>query len=89
VNIAEAKTHYARAVEAYREIGSGAGQGNSLTGFGNALIAAGDPAAAQAAWREAVVILDRLAASAGRRRAPQAARPGILPGARRRRRRAA
>ena len=55
-DVAEAKAHYARAVEAYREIGSGAGEGNSLTGFGNALIAAGDPAAAQAAWREAVVI---------------------------------
>jgi DNA-binding SARP family transcriptional activator/Tfp pilus assembly protein PilF len=55
-----AKTHYSRAIEAYREIGSSFGVGNSLAGLGDALLADGASAAAAAAWREAVAILDRL-----------------------------
>jgi hypothetical protein len=34
--------------------------GHSLSGLGDALLAEGAPAAAGAAWREAVTILDRL-----------------------------
>jgi tetratricopeptide (TPR) repeat protein len=59
-NFAQAKAHYKKAIEAYREIGSLHGEGNSLAGLGDALLAEGAPSAAQAAWREAVAILDRL-----------------------------
>ena len=59
-DIAQAKVHYIKAIEAYREIGSPFGEGNSLAGLGNALLAEGDLAGAEAAWRQAVVILDRL-----------------------------
>jgi len=57
---AQAKAHYHKAIEAYREIGAPFGEGNSLTGLGDALLAEGDPGAAGVAWREAVLILDRL-----------------------------
>jgi DNA-binding SARP family transcriptional activator/tetratricopeptide (TPR) repeat protein len=57
---AQAKAHYTRAIEAYRDIAQQFGEGNSLAGLGDALLAEGDRAAAAAAWREAVVILDRL-----------------------------
>ena len=64
-DLAQAKAHYEKAVEAYREIGSPFGEGNSLAGLGDALLAEAllaeaGPGAAQAAWREAVAILDRL-----------------------------
>ena len=59
-DITQAKVHYIKAIEAYREIGSPFGEGNSLAGLGNALLAEGDLAGAEAAWRQAVVILDRL-----------------------------
>ena len=59
-DITQAKIHYTKAIEAYREIGSPFGEGNSLAGLGDALLAEGDLAAAEAAWHEAVVILDRL-----------------------------
>jgi DNA-binding SARP family transcriptional activator/tetratricopeptide (TPR) repeat protein len=55
-----AKAHYGKAIEAYREISSPFGVGHSLSGLGDALLAEGAPAAAGAAWREAVTILDRL-----------------------------
>jgi tetratricopeptide (TPR) repeat protein len=56
----QAKAHYQMAVEAYREIGSPFGEGNSLAGLGDALYGEGNSLAAEAAWREAVTILDRL-----------------------------
>ncbi len=59
-NIDQAKVHYTKAIEAYREIGAPFGEGNSLAGLGDALLAEGDLAAAEAAWRESVAILDRL-----------------------------
>ena len=59
-DIAEAKAHYTKAIEAYREIGSPFGEGNSLSGLGDALLAEGDREGARAAWRESVAILDRL-----------------------------
>ena len=59
-DIAAAKSHYTKAIEAYREIGSPFGEGNSLAGLGDALLAEGDPGAAGTAWHEAVTILDRL-----------------------------
>ena len=59
-DIAQAKAHYTRAIEAYREIGAPFGEGNSLSGLGDALLAEGDREAARTAWRDAIVILDRL-----------------------------
>jgi predicted negative regulator of RcsB-dependent stress response len=59
-DITQAKAHYTRAIEAYREIGAPFGEGNSLGGLGDALLAEGDPEGARAAWRESVAILDRL-----------------------------
>jgi DNA-binding SARP family transcriptional activator/tetratricopeptide (TPR) repeat protein len=57
----QARAHYTLAVEAYREIGgSPFGEGNSLAGLGDALLAEGSLPGAEAAWREAVAILDRL-----------------------------
>jgi tetratricopeptide (TPR) repeat protein len=56
----QAKAHYKMAVEAYREIGSPFGEGNSLAGLGDALLGEGSVTGAEAAWREAVAILDRL-----------------------------
>jgi tetratricopeptide (TPR) repeat protein len=59
-DIAQAKAHYTKAIEAYREIGAPFGEGNSLSGLGDALLAEGDREAARTAWRDAIVILDRL-----------------------------
>jgi DNA-binding SARP family transcriptional activator/tetratricopeptide (TPR) repeat protein len=59
-DIAQAKAHYTKAIEAYREIGAPFGEGNSLSGLGNAVLAEGDREAARTAWRDAIVILDRL-----------------------------
>ncbi|HEY1005503.1 MAG TPA: tetratricopeptide repeat protein, partial [Streptosporangiaceae bacterium] len=59
-DIAQAKAHYTRAIEAYREIGAPFGEGNSLSGLGDAVLAEGDREAARTAWRDAIVILDRL-----------------------------
>jgi tetratricopeptide (TPR) repeat protein len=59
-DIAAAKTHYRKAIEAYREIGAPFGEGNSLAGLGDALLAEGDLGGAGTAWREAIAILDRL-----------------------------
>jgi DNA-binding SARP family transcriptional activator/tetratricopeptide (TPR) repeat protein len=59
-DITQAKTHYTKAIEAYREIGAPFGEGNSLAGLGDALLAEGDREAARRAWRDAIVILDRL-----------------------------
>ena len=56
----QAKAHYTRAIEAYREIGAPFGEGNSLTGLGDALLAEGDPEGAERAWHQSVDILDRL-----------------------------
>ena len=41
-------------------ISSSYGEGNSLAGLGDALLAEGDLGAAEAAWRESVTVLDRL-----------------------------
>ena len=49
-----------RSIEAYREIGAPFGEGNSLSGLGDALLAEGDREAARTAWHDAIVILDRL-----------------------------
>jgi DNA-binding SARP family transcriptional activator/tetratricopeptide (TPR) repeat protein len=59
-DIAQAKAHYTKAIEAYREIGAPFGEGNSLSGLGDAVLAEGDREAARTAWRDAIVILDRL-----------------------------
>ena len=59
-DITQAKAHYTKAIEAYREIGAPFGEGNSLSGLGDALLAEGDREAARTAWRDAIVILDRL-----------------------------
>ena len=59
-DIAQAKAHYTKAIEAYREIGAPFGEGNSLAGLGDALLAEGDRETARTAWRDAIVILDRL-----------------------------
>ncbi|MGH3162086.1 MAG: tetratricopeptide repeat protein, partial [Streptosporangiaceae bacterium] len=59
-DITQAKAHYTKAIEAYREIGAPFGEGNSLSGLGDALLAEGDREAARMAWRDAIVILDRL-----------------------------
>ena len=59
-DITQAKAHYSKAIEAYREIGAPFGEGNSLSGLGDALLAEGDREAARTAWRDAIVILDRL-----------------------------
>ena len=59
-DIAQAKAHYTKAIEAYREIGAPFGEGNSLSGLGDAVLVEGDREAARTAWRDAIVILDRL-----------------------------
>jgi tetratricopeptide (TPR) repeat protein len=59
-DITQAKAHYTKAIEAYREIGAPFGEGNSLAGLGDALLAEGDRETARTAWRDAIVILDRL-----------------------------
>ena len=59
-DITQAKAHYTKAIEAYREIGAPFGEGNSLSGLGDAVLAEGDREAARTAWRDAIVILDRL-----------------------------
>jgi DNA-binding SARP family transcriptional activator/tetratricopeptide (TPR) repeat protein len=59
-DIAQAKANYTKAIEAYREIGAPFGEGNSLSGLGDAVLAEGDREAARTAWRDAIVILDRL-----------------------------
>jgi DNA-binding SARP family transcriptional activator len=56
----EATAYYRQALELYREFGDRYYEAGTLHALGDARLAAGDPASAADAWRNAVTILDEL-----------------------------